>query len=137
MNALPAEKLAEVIELHAQGATRREIQAKTGVHRDTVRVAIERIAADRRHLLAKLTETKDHLRATYGIDLMDYEPFLEAIASLQFSCPVHPNADIETGFDHDKATGCLRCNDPLFKHHEGMKRHHARRKAEGRPILPP
>jgi lambda repressor-like predicted transcriptional regulator len=139
VNTLPSWKRALVLEMRSRGATIREIGDAVGCHRSTVSMCIERVVKDRRKIVAKVEALEDSLRAL-GIDAWGIEGFLDLIGHLNFSCPIHPENetfDNLDGFSED-GEGCMKCIASVAdKKSAGLKRHHERRKEEGRPIVPP
>jgi hypothetical protein len=131
-NHLPMAKRAAILEMHADGAGVREIARATGVDRSSVRTCIDRIVEDRRQLI----------RLYYAISAalprdLDLDEITNLGGALCWSCPIHPDAILED-FDEENGSGCLICaKGSKERAREGLKRHHARRKAEGRPIAPP
>lgn len=62
-----------------------------------------------------------------GLEPTDCEAFV-ALHHELYRCPRHPHAVLGEDIDDDGCRFCLS---------DGMRRHHARRKTEGRPIIPP
>jgi hypothetical protein len=136
VNVLPEKKKVRIFELASKGGTVRETSTKVHCHRETVRNVLRRIVDDRRRTV-KLIEALETAVKAFGIDLraMEVDALYELLDHLTFSCPIHPEAKPED-FSQE-GTGCLLCQDAKLKQHLGMVRHHARRKRQGRPILPP
>jgi AcrR family transcriptional regulator len=127
MYVLTEEQRAQILELQAEGATTREIAAKVGVSRETV--TGYGMGAYRRKVLGLLAAIFTELETQHGIDPMTVDALLYADGLLGFSCPLHPEANPEEDFNEERE--CRLCRS------DGLKRHHERRKQEGRPIVPP
>ncbi|MFI5296518.1 MAG: helix-turn-helix domain-containing protein [Polyangiales bacterium] len=123
---LSVEKRERIVELKAAGMSVREIAATVGCSRETV--CSYTPGAFRRKALNLVGKIFDELKAK-GIDGTKIDALVRLHAELGWTCPLHPEAipDVDVSAESD----CKLCV------HHGLKRHHARRKEEGRPILPP
>ena len=130
-NRLKPEKLAAMLDMHSVGASVREIKRATGADRETTRTTLERVIAER----VRLAELALEYFAMFLVPGPGEEIIDEICRILIDTCPLHP------GFvrdDDDDVIGCTICaRDAKARLSDGLKRHHARRKAEGRPIIPP
>jgi hypothetical protein len=126
MNVLSAEKRAAIVLLHAQGHTVREIVKQVGCSRQTVSTYLP--TGYRRKLLKLIDRVFKELEAR-NIDPLGVQALLDLYGEVGFRCQVHPEAHP----DHDVMPDmdCRLCV------RDGLRRFHARRKAEGRPIVPP
>jgi hypothetical protein len=137
MNRLSREKRAQILELSEAGHTVREICKEVGVSRETVTSLS--IGTYRRRLF-KMSERIFEELEKAGMDPLSNYPanripmwaqaFLDLHQELGWKCPVHPEADPDKE-DVWAGSACRLCVA------DGLKRHHERRKAEGRPIVPP
>ena len=125
-NLLKEAKRREVILLHEQGVGIREIARKTGCHRSTVINHIGR-GNNRHSRLVTLGWLVVEWAEKQGFEWTEVPVLLDLLCEIN-SCPRHPEA---IAFEDVDDKGCRFCVS------DGLKQHHARRKAEGRPILPP
>jgi len=129
MNLLSREKRIRIAQMHIGGATVREIARLVGVNRETVSAYVGRQSRARTALRKALDQFDDELRDA-GVEASEFDGYLRLYGLLHFDCPMHPEAepDIDVGPDR---LACRLCQV------DGLKRHHERRRAEGRPIVPP
>ncbi len=124
-NFLPHDKRLRVAEMLLAGATVREVQAETGVARQTI-VSLT-LGGYRREVLHRFREMESELEQSMGEEIYDITSKFSGW--LGWVCPLHPDAGPEVMGDDGMVCGwCVR---------DGLRRHHARRKAQGRPVLPP
>ena len=124
MNVLSIEKRLAIVRLRANGATLREVALAVGCDRETVATYGGRNSAWQ----TALCDALDALGARLGDHLSECDEFLSLVNLLFLTCRFHPEA---VGLDDVDHMGCALCRSA------GLKRHHKRRKAEGRPIVPP
>lgn len=129
-NITKPDRIARIVEMSRAGASTREIATTIGVSNETVRRYSDSGRALIRDLRKKLDAFVDDL-ALSGIDAGDFDTFHALHAALMFACVRHP---FLTEDEMDRMMESNRCPRCVF---EGTKRHHARRKAEGCPIVPP
>lgn len=129
VNVLDLHHREAIIELKARGATLREIAATVGVHRETVRKYLDARGPRQRRMAKLLDAIAEELRARGIAEPLELEPFIELYDMLHMQCAFHAEADWERDFEQDGS--CRLCRS------DGLKRHHTRRKADGKPILPP
>lgn len=128
MNVLPLYQRMRILAMKYHGATHREIAASVGANRRTVASWIDRLLG-RRHELSPLVLQIGAFLQERGIDPAECAPLLALARAMWFECPLHIDADPATTFENDGS--CKLCRSA------GGRRHHRRRKAEGRPIYPP
>ncbi|MFI5296519.1 MAG: helix-turn-helix domain-containing protein [Polyangiales bacterium] len=126
MNRLSLEKRNKIVEMKEAGATIREIAAAVGCSVPTVIHYTP--GSYRRRVLGLIAKVFDELKAK-GIDGTDIEALVNLHCEIGWTCPIHPEA--VPNVDISAESDCKLCE------HRGRVRHHERRKAEGRPILPP
>ena len=128
MNVLPVETEVAIVRLRREGASVGEIVKTLGVHKGTVERYIHPFAPHLKKLRQLMCDTINWLDAR-GIDEVFFDSPLGYLNEALYWCDRHPDAvPFEDITDEE---GCRLCK------HEGMVRHHAKRKAEGRPIVPP
>jgi hypothetical protein len=126
MNTINPKKRMQIIELRAQGMSIREIARTVGCAKETVeRYGLSHFRIRIFRMFEKLGSEID----ARGISAMDIPGFTEIYSALAFECPRHPEADAID--DVDPELGCRLCK------RDGMRRHHEKRRAEGRTIVPP
>lgn len=132
MNVLPLAKRAQIVTLKAEGATLREIARRVGVCRETVATYVGRNTKRRHALLAAVDRAFEVLDASGDYGAM-FDALISIDALVRYHCPLHPDATIADMLDEDVAGegACRLCRS------DGLRRHHVRRKAEGRPVVPP
>lgn len=132
MNILPRELREQVALLRAAGVGVREVSRALGITVESVgRIAGYR-SKDRKEIMKRIEALGDALEAA---DLLKGDvdnAFLDLSGYVLFTCPLHPenksDAQMDTYMDDGECMLCRR---------DGMVGFHARRKAEGRPIVPP
>lgn len=126
MNRLPADKRSNIAHLLDVGHTVREVEKEVGCSRETVTsLAIGRY---RRRLFKMIDRIVDALESM-NLEALAIPSVAALHAELGWRCPIHPEALPEDDVGPDiECRLCVR---------DGLKRHHERRKEEGRPILPP
>ena len=128
MNVLPLEKRERILALKIGiGASTREIAEIVECSREAVTTYLSEAGLRRKRLFAMIVKVFDELKAN-GIEPTEIESLLTLHGTVGWTCPFHPEAQPEVDVNPD---GCRLCQS------DGLKRHHARRKQEGRPILPP
>jgi predicted transcriptional regulator len=127
VNRLPAEKRALIGKLAASKHTLREIAREVGVSRETV--TTYGFGNYRRQLFQQFQKVVQVLIEMGIEDPFDVKEISEFNHRLGWQCHLHPEAEPDIDIDPD--TECSLCVS------DGLKRHHERRKEEGRPIVPP
>jgi len=127
VNRLPASKRSRIVQLHEAGHTVREIAAEVGVHRESVEFYS---LSGYRHRIGKMVLAVFQELEDRNIDPIDVSSLMDLDNVVNWSCPVHPELNrLESDLQPDDPCPlCVR---------DGLVRHHERRKAEGRPIVPP
>ena len=82
----------------------------------------------RRRKMSKALDLLGEQIMALGTDPLELDAYLALIHMIDLECPLHPEAE---ALEDVNEGGCRLCRS------DGLKRHHARRKAEGRPIIPP
>lgn len=127
MNVLPMWKRLAIIRMRAEGASLRTIAREVGASRQTV----ANYAGGNNDRRARMSEALTVLGvqiAERGQDPLEMDGYLKLIHLIELECPLHPEA---VPFDDVEDGACRLCVS------DGLKYHHAKRKAEGRPIVPP
>lgn len=126
-NFLTHEKRLRVAELLLAGHTVREVQAETGVSRQTITQLT--LGGYRREVLRRYRAMWEKMEDLGVVTEVMQDIATEFHGWLGWTCPLHPDAP--SGAMSDDGQVCDLCV------RDGLRRHHARRKADGRPVLPP
>jgi Homeodomain-like domain len=129
VNVLPLDKRLSIIAMKDAGATVREIAVAVDCNRETVASYVGRVSDRRNQMRAALDSLGEEIERRLGCDALDLAGFTTLYGLLNLTCPLHPEAVMLEDVNPD--TGCSMCRS------DGLRRHHVRRKREGRPIVPP
>jgi predicted transcriptional regulator len=124
VHVLSPTKIAEILDLREQGFSIREISRRLKVSREAVSAYASPVDIRK---LRKLAWAICNEVEKKGIEPFDLSSIADLL-NLLFSCRRHPHA---TPFEDVDDTGCKFCIA------EGLKRHHERYRAAGKPIEPP